>query len=134
MSNRIVVLSVGLLVQACSLKTFTVAQSAKIFVDANVQFQRETDLQLAREALPATLKTLEGFLAADPDQRDLLALLAEGYVAYAFGVLEDDAESVESQDITQATQLRARAGACIFEPAILGCAFLNNATQILRKR
>lgn len=57
-------------------------------------FERESDYELAAEAFPASLKTMEGLLQAAPDNRDLLLLLAKGYAAYALLVLEDRLELV----------------------------------------
>jgi hypothetical protein len=54
---------------------------------------QETDVQLARDSAPASLKTVEGFLQSAPKNKDLLGILAQGFTEYAFGFLEDDLES-----------------------------------------
>ncbi len=94
---------------SCSLKKLTVNQTADILADAGRAFDREVDPELAAAAIPASLKTMEGFLEAHPEQPILLRLLADGYMAYAFGFLEDEAERVAERDPGRAEALRQRA-------------------------
>jgi hypothetical protein len=56
---------------------------------ANVM-KRESDPELARLAIPAQLKMLEGFLQSEPDNLDLQLLLAESFCSYSFAFLEDN--------------------------------------------
>jgi hypothetical protein len=55
---------------------------------ANVM-KRESDPELARLAIPAQLKMLEGFLQSEPGNLDLQLLLAESFCSYSFAFLED---------------------------------------------
>lgn len=52
----------------------------------------ESDFDLAARAIPAQLKTIEGFVLADPGNRTLTALAAEGFCQYASGFIEDEWE------------------------------------------
>ena len=74
-------------------------------------FNKEGDLTLAAQAAPAQLKTVEGFLAAAPDSTDLLELVTQGYVEYAFGFVEDELESMPDDSAHEAAraQLTKRA-------------------------
>src|SRR5262245_11738156 len=76
---------------ACNLTRFTANQTAPVLKAALPALSQESDLQLAREAAPASLKTVEGFLMASPENEIFLAILAQGYCEYAFGFLESDA-------------------------------------------
>jgi hypothetical protein len=76
----------------------TVDSTAPVLMKASASFDAESDVQLAREALPGNLKTIDGFLAARPESSELLELTALGYVQYAFGFLEDDLESLPATD------------------------------------
>jgi hypothetical protein len=78
----------------CDLKAFTVGTTAPVLKVASQSFAAESDVQLARDAAPGQLKTVDGFLASAPTNRDLLQVLAQGYLEYAFGFLEDDLESL----------------------------------------
>lgn len=49
----------------------------------------ETDPVLAEQAIPASLKMLEGMLSEDPGNEALLNNLAEGFCGYAFSFVED---------------------------------------------
>jgi hypothetical protein len=49
----------------------------------------ETDPVLAEQAIPASLKMLEGLLRDDPENETLLNNLAEGFCGYAFSFVED---------------------------------------------
>jgi predicted anti-sigma-YlaC factor YlaD len=84
-----------------------VDQTAAILADAGRAFDRENDVILARAAIPGSLKTMEGFLEAHPEQPDLLRMLAEGYMNYAFGFLEDEAETLRDPDEAHAVRARA---------------------------
>jgi hypothetical protein len=74
------------------LNQLATTSSAPAFAVGSIALDRESDLQFAREALPASLKTLETFLVNSPAQEDLLFLLAKGFNSYAFAVLERDLE------------------------------------------
>lgn len=76
----------------CDLQRLAVDQTADFLYTGSVALDREPDVQFGRDALPASLKTLETFLVTAPDNRKLLELLARGYFSYAFGFLEGDLE------------------------------------------
>jgi hypothetical protein len=78
----------------CDLKAFTVSTTAPVLKAATASVASENDVVLAREAAPGQLKTVEGFLQSAPDNENLLEVLAQGYIEYAFGFLEDDLESL----------------------------------------
>jgi predicted anti-sigma-YlaC factor YlaD len=66
--------------------------------EASRSFQAEPDVHIAREAAPGQLKTADGFLMAAPKNRILLEVVAQGYIEYAFGFLEDDLEQLPDDD------------------------------------
>jgi TRAP transporter T-component len=77
---------------ACDLGQFTVRTTAKVLVRAQPSLQQESDYQLAHDAFPGTLKTIEGFWIVDPDNSDLMGILTEGYCQYGTAFVEDDWE------------------------------------------
>jgi hypothetical protein len=77
---------------ACDLGKITVDTTAKILVRAQPALNQESDYQLAHDAIPATLKTVEGFWVVNPANEELLAILTEGYCQYGAGFIEDDWE------------------------------------------
>jgi tetratricopeptide (TPR) repeat protein len=86
----------------------TVDSTAPVLKRASASFDAESDVALAREALPGNLKTIDGFLAVRPEQPDLLELTALAYVQYAFGFLEDDLEALPAGDSPRRRELVER--------------------------
>jgi hypothetical protein len=105
------VLVVSLLaVAACDLGKVTVDTTAKVLVRAQPALQQESDYQLAHDALPATLKTVEGFWIVAPDNADLIGILTEGYCQYGTAFVEDDWEIAKfAQNLDEVDANNARA-------------------------
>jgi hypothetical protein len=83
-------LALPLLLSACSMGQMVVRGSQTI-LDSGIQaMNRETDLQLAREAMPANLKLMEGMLLEDPDNLVLRLYAAEGFYGYGYGFIEPE--------------------------------------------
>ncbi|BBO66814.1 hypothetical protein DSCA_07440 [Desulfosarcina alkanivorans] len=73
---------------ACSPKTIMVGQMTDLVDDGMIAFERDDDLQLLENAIPANIKLLEALLANSPDNRRLITLLSRFYGSYAFGFVE----------------------------------------------
>jgi hypothetical protein len=86
-----VLVSTILLLTACSMGQMVVRGSQTILDSGIESMNRETDLQLARDAMPANLKLLEGMLLEDPNNTELLLYAAEGFHGYSFGFIEIEA-------------------------------------------
>jgi tetratricopeptide (TPR) repeat protein len=84
----------------------TVGMTAPVVKIASHSFNAESDPEFAREASPGQIKTAEGFLAADPENRILLEVVARGLVEYTFGFLEDDIEETPDDPKHQAQRDR----------------------------
>jgi TRAP transporter T-component len=61
-----------------------------VFETSMDAFYEESDLQIAEQAIASNLKLLEGLLKNDPENEELLLLLAQGYSGYALGFVEDE--------------------------------------------
>jgi len=86
---------------ACSMGQI-VARTSESIMDGNIDaMNRETDLALARAAIPANLKLIEGLINEDPENRVLLVNAAQGFYGFAFGF-------VETRDPERADALYAR--------------------------
>jgi TRAP transporter T-component len=57
--------------------------------------QMESDYELARQAIPGALKTVESFWINVPDNPQLLSILTEGYCQYGTAFVEDDWEQAK---------------------------------------
>ena len=77
---------------ACDIGQITVGTTAKVLVRAQPSLQQESDYQLAHDAIPGALKTIEGFWIVDPDNENLMKILTEGYCQYGTAFIEDEWE------------------------------------------
>jgi len=64
--------------------------SLPILESGNVAMNQETDLDLARAAIPANLKLIEGLIQELPDNAELRLQAAQSFYGYAYGFVEDD--------------------------------------------
>lgn len=95
---------------ACDVAKFTADSTAGLFTRAAPAFEAYWDYELAGEALPATIVQFEGILRVVPDNQAILAQLAQAYVAYAYGWVEADVESLEFEgEYNDADDQRQRA-------------------------
>jgi hypothetical protein len=68
-----------------------VVRGSQTILDSGIEaMNRETDLQLAREAMPANLKLIEGMLLEDPHNRELRLYAAEAFYGYGYGFIEPE--------------------------------------------
>ncbi len=87
---------------SCDIGKITVNTTSKVLLRAQPSLQMEADYELARNALPGTLKTVEGFWVVSPDNWRLIRILTEGYCQYGTGFVEDDWEAAKfRKDIEQ---------------------------------
>lgn len=74
----------------CSIGTI-VARTTVSVLDGGVDaMNRETDLELAKSAIPANLKLMEGLIFEDPGNLVLREYTAQAIYGYAFGFVEDE--------------------------------------------
>ncbi len=82
-------LSGSLLLQACSMDKLLVRASTPMIEGGIVALNREADLQLAEDAIPANIELLEGMIAIDPENTGLHVYAAQAYYGLAYGFNED---------------------------------------------
>jgi TRAP transporter TatT component family protein len=92
MRIAIVSLASFVLLGGCDLGKVTVGTTAKVLERAQPSLQQESDYEMARQAIPGALKTIEGFWVVDPDNQRLVNILTEGYCQYGTAFVEDDWE------------------------------------------
>ena len=79
-----------LLLAGCSTGKLVVRGSQSIMDSGIEAMNHETDLQLARAAMPANLKLMEGMLLEDPKNIDLLLFASQGFYGYSYGFIETE--------------------------------------------
>jgi hypothetical protein len=76
-----------ILLQGCA--TLSARMAIPMVQSQYASINEETDPVLAEQAIPASLKMLEGLLRDDPENETLLRNLAEGFCGYAFSFVEE---------------------------------------------
>ncbi len=74
----------------CSLERIAVRSSISILDRGVEAMEEEPDIELAREAMAANLKMMEGLIKADPENDHLSLLAAKGFGSYAFSFVEGE--------------------------------------------
>ncbi|MEK6608257.1 MAG: TRAP transporter TatT component family protein [Myxococcota bacterium] len=113
-----------MLAPACNLRQLTVDQTADVLAAGKPALDREEDVDLMREALPAQIKMVDAFLEVSPRNEELLALGAQASAEYAFGFVEDAMEVAAATDPDRAQELRRRARALYLRGMKLGLRIL----------
>ena len=84
-----------LMLTACSTRKMTVRAVSEVMANGVAAYEKDDDLDLVEEALPANIKLLEALLESDPQNRQLLVLLARLYASYSFAFLDGRIEAAE---------------------------------------
>lgn len=85
-----VLLSLALLAGGCTTGQLVVRGAMPLMDGGLEAMNRETDLELARSAIPATLKMLEGMALEDPGNVTLRLYAAQGFYGYSYSFVELD--------------------------------------------
>jgi hypothetical protein len=101
--------TLAVLLGGCSIRKTAVNKFGNALAESSANFAGDDDLELIGDAIPFGLKTMEGLLEEAPRHRGLLLACTSGFVQYAFGWVQMEADIVEAKDFQRATELRARA-------------------------
>jgi hypothetical protein len=82
-------------VVSCDIGKITVNTTSKVLERAQPGLQMESDYEMARQAIPGALKTVEGFWIVAPENKRLIKILTEGYCQYGTAFVEDDWEAAQ---------------------------------------
>lgn len=83
-------LALLLCLPSCTVKKFVADRMPPSMDDQKLSFYREYSVRHAREAAPAMLKLLDGFIVSSPDNPELLVRGAELNCGFAFLLIEDE--------------------------------------------
>jgi tetratricopeptide (TPR) repeat protein len=78
----------------CEVRRVAVSELAPTLARGARAMESEPDLEVAKSAIPTTLKQTEGLLETAPNDRVLLESAAQGSLEYAFGILLDQLEAL----------------------------------------
>jgi predicted anti-sigma-YlaC factor YlaD len=93
----------------CSIRRTAVNKLGDALANPGSNFAADDDPELVGQAIPFGLKTMEGLLEEAPKHEGLLLATASGFVQYAYGWVQMEADFVEAKDLARATELRGRA-------------------------
>jgi predicted anti-sigma-YlaC factor YlaD len=93
----------------CSIKKLAINRLGDALAGSGTTFASDDDPELIREAVPFSLKLIESLLAESPKHRGLLLAACRGFTQYAYAFVQQDAEEMESKDLSTANAMRTRA-------------------------
>ena len=93
----------------CSVKKFAINKLGDSLANSGTTFASDNDPELVGQAVPFSLKLIEGLLAESPKHRGLLFAAASGFTQYSYAFVQEPSEEIESRDLAQSTFLRIRA-------------------------
>jgi len=88
----------AIFLNACSVGQMVARSSIPLVESGNVAMNRETDIELARNAIPANLKLVESLIQELPGNAELRLQAAQGFYGYAYGFIEDE-NSVRASEL-----------------------------------
>ena len=86
---------VTLAASGCDIGKLTVNTTSKVLERGQPSLKMESDYEMARQAIPGALKTVENFWIVSPDNPRLTKILTEGYCQYGTAFVEDDWEAAK---------------------------------------
>ena len=93
----------------CSIQKIAINQIGNTLASAGTTFSSEPDPELARDAIPFTLKLIESVLEETPNHARLRTAAAAYFTQYAYGFIQLEADYLEAENYDQAEHLRRRA-------------------------
>jgi hypothetical protein len=105
---------VAVLFASCDIGKITVNTTSKVLERAQPGLQQESDYEMARQAIPGALKTVEGFWVVAPDNKRLIKILTEGYCQYATAFVEDDMEVAQFKKDLEAVEYHHKRASNMF--------------------
>src|SRR5712692_4985100 len=98
-----------LMVNGCSVKKFAINKLGDSLANSGTTFASDNDPEFVGQAVPFSLKLIEGLLAESPKHRGLLFAAASGFTQYSYVYVQQPSEEIESEDLAKSTVLRTRA-------------------------
>lgn len=98
-----------LLTGGCSVRKFAVNKLGDSLANSGTTFASDSDPEFVGQAVPFSLKLIEGLLAESPKHRGLLFAAASGFTQYSYVWVQQPADEIESADLEKSTALRIRA-------------------------
>ncbi len=102
-------LSCFLCLQGCAIKQLAISKLGDTLAEGGSVYASDNDIELVGDALPFSLKTVEGLLAEVPQHKGLLLTAASGFTQYSYVYVDLESVELESSDPERAAELKQRA-------------------------
>jgi len=108
-SSVILLLAMTIAMTGCSVRKFAINKLGDSLANSGTTFASDNDPEFVGQAIPFSLKLIEGLLAESPKHRGLLFAAASGYTQYSYVYIQESAEEMETEDVAKARLLGERA-------------------------
>jgi predicted anti-sigma-YlaC factor YlaD len=98
-----------LAVSGCSVRKFAVNKLGDSLASSGTTFASDDDPDFVGQAVPFSLKLIEGLLAESPNHRGLLFAATSGFTQYSYVWVQEPADEIEFADLEKSMALRIRA-------------------------
>jgi predicted anti-sigma-YlaC factor YlaD len=107
--SALAIFAAAVMLQGCSIRQMAVNALGDSLASGGSIYEQDDDVALVGEALPFSLKLLDGLIAQSPVHRGLLLAASRGYLLYAYAYVGDEAERLADSDMERASAARLRA-------------------------
>jgi predicted anti-sigma-YlaC factor YlaD len=97
------------LLNGCSIRQVAVTKVADTLARSGSVYASDNDIELVGDALPFSLKTIEGLLLEVPEHKGLLLTASSSFTQYSYAWVDLHAFEIDASDPARAQELRARA-------------------------
>ncbi len=97
------------LLSGCSIRQIAINSLGNALAEGSSVYATDNDIELVGAAIPFGLKTLEGLIAAAPENQNLLLAAASGFTQYSYVYVQVPALELAESDPALAREQRLRA-------------------------
>ena len=105
----VLMLALAVAISGCSARKFAINRLGDSLANSGTTFASDNDPEFVGQAVPFSLKLIEGLLAESPKHRGLLFAAASGFAQYSYVYVQQSSEEIESEDVAKSDGLSARA-------------------------
>jgi predicted anti-sigma-YlaC factor YlaD len=103
------VLALAVATSGCSVRKFAINRLGDSLANSGTTFASDNDPEFVGQAIPFSLKLIEGLLAESPKHRGLLFAAASGFTQYSYVYVQQPSEEIEGEDVAKSSGLGTRA-------------------------
>jgi predicted anti-sigma-YlaC factor YlaD len=94
---------------SCSIRRTAVDKVGDALAGGGTAFASDDDPELIKAAAPFSLKLMESLLNESPRHGKLLLALSSGFTQYSYAFVQQEADELENNDLSAATERQGRA-------------------------